>query len=217
MRFFSTLLAGAAIVAGVLAQKPTIDKYPKSVKAGESVEITYSPATATAKFVLRKGSPGNLATLATLTENATGGKYTWNVPEDLANASDYALQIVVNGEDNYTGLISLSGGSSASSSSSASASSGSATSSPSPTSSGTKSVSASITSSSVSGSITSSAHQNSTVTSATLSTARSTGSSQSSATTTGSSPPESTGAASMLSSSPLALIFGAVAAMAYLN
>ncbi|KAF1996287.1 hypothetical protein P154DRAFT_623361 [Amniculicola lignicola CBS 123094] len=210
MRFITSIFAGAALIAAAYAQKVQINEAPMSVEAGKSYEVTYGPATSDATtFILRKGLETALKNLTTLTNSATGGKYTWNVDRGLVDGDDYALMIIQNGEGNFWGPIKLTGGSGKSSS----AVSSSAT----PTPSSASSASSASTTASASASASSSG--NNTVSSATLSSTGGASSSTSrpSTTSSASGPPQSTGAAASLGSSPLALIFGAVAAMAYLN
>lgn len=211
MRFTQTLFAGAALVAAAMAQL-AINDFPASVEAGESYTITYSGGeeNAPTTFILRQGANENLDTITTLTTSATGGSFTWVVDDSLVDATDYALEIQQEGsEPNFIGPIALTGGETASAT-------------PSPT----ATVSASVTgsdrsSSTVSGSISLTTGLNGTISSATLtrtaSNSAATADETASSTTTGTGAPEETGAASLLSSSPLALIFGAVAAMVYLN
>ncbi|KAF2463035.1 uncharacterized protein BDR25DRAFT_298756 [Lindgomyces ingoldianus] len=218
MRFFSNIFAGAALVSATLGL--TIDSYPSTVEVGKSYDIKYSPAgTAATTFILRKGDPKALGTIGTLTTSATGGTFKWTVDPSLANGDDYALEVQQgNADPNFTGLIKVIG-STASASSSAVSSVSSTTSASSAKSSG------STLATSASASVSSSAGGNSTISVPTLSsTAHSSGSasatgakSTSGSPTTGGGAPRNTGAASTLGSSPLALIFGAVAAMAYLN
>lgn len=222
MRFFQILASGAALIASALAQSSVvqINNYPQGgVVAGKQYTVTYSPADNVATtFILRKGSSGNLGTVGTLTSSATGGSFTWNVATDLVDGDDYALEIRRGDEFNYSaqfGLAEGSGQSSSAASSTSSTSSSESSASSSAGSSTTESSSgyATITSqsslitsqSSVSGSIKPTSNHNGTV-----STSKPTGTSQASI-------PESTGAAAILASSPLALVFGAVAAMMFLN
>lgn len=71
MRFFETILSGAALVAAVLALE--INTFPSGgVKAGQTYTITYSPADNTpTTFILRQGASGNLDTVGTLTSRST--------------------------------------------------------------------------------------------------------------------------------------------------
>ncbi|KAH6638168.1 Ser-Thr-rich glycosyl-phosphatidyl-inositol-anchored membrane family-domain-containing protein [Boeremia exigua] len=231
MRFFQMVASSAAFIAAALALE--INQYPTGgVRAGQTYTITYSPADNTpTTFILRKGLSTNLGTIGTLTTTATGGSYSWTVASDLADGADYALEIQQQGETpNYSGQFGLTGGSAAASSSaasSASASSASASSVASVISSRASSASAasaslsSLISSAVSsvqatatgtGAVT--ASSNGTISSATLSRSAT----RTSSSSTGSaSIPESTGAASSLSSAPLALLLGAVGAFAFLN
>ncbi|OAL07143.1 hypothetical protein IQ06DRAFT_288907 [Phaeosphaeriaceae sp. SRC1lsM3a] len=210
MRFFEIVVSGAALISSAFAV--TIDTYPSSVEAGKTYTITYSPKDAPATFILRKGLSTDLTTIATIgTGNA--GTFTWQVSSSLPNGGDYALQVKQGSEENYSGQFPLTGGSNAVSSASAAASSASAA--VSSIKASASSVIASITSAaSASASVSPSGGANTTVSTATLSRTAST---SRPASTTGSSPPQSTGAASMLSASPLAIILGAVAAFAYLN
>ena len=232
MRFFQIVASGAAFIAAALALE--INQFPAAgVKAGQTYTITYSPASNTpTTFVLRKGLSTDLGTVGTLTTTATGGSYTWKVADDLVDGADYALEIRQQGQTpNYSAQFGLTGGKAPSASASASASISSVISSvaSSVRSSASASASASASLSSLiskvsssaaaSATISSSAGLNSTISSATLSRSA-TGSSKptGSATATSSiTPPESTGAASMLSASPLALLFGAIGAFAFLN
>ncbi|KAF2196044.1 hypothetical protein GQ43DRAFT_485253 [Delitschia confertaspora ATCC 74209] len=214
MRFFSTILAGAALVASALALE--INDYPKNPEAGKTYTVTYSPKDNTpTTFVLRKGQSGNLGTIGTLTTTATGGKFEWHVDPALVNAADYALEIKQAGSaSNYIGPFPITGGrtASASTSASASASSSSASSASSASSLTSSPISSSAATSTHATTMTTSASRNGTATSTKAS---STGSEATGSVTPGA--PESTGAASVLGSSPFALVFGAVAAMAYLN
>lgn len=67
MRFFETILSGAALFAAAMAV--TIDTYPSSgAVAGQTYTITYSPKDNTpTTFILRYGDSGNLAPGETLT------------------------------------------------------------------------------------------------------------------------------------------------------
>ena len=67
MRFFETLLTGAALVAAALALE--INDFPSKVEPGKTYEITYSPKDNTpTTFKLRTGPDNNLdPAIATLT------------------------------------------------------------------------------------------------------------------------------------------------------
>ena len=67
MRFFETVLSGAALVAAALALE--INDFPSAgVVAGQTYTITYSPKDNTpTTFILRQGDSGNLNTVDTLT------------------------------------------------------------------------------------------------------------------------------------------------------
>ncbi|KAJ4992086.1 extracellular matrix protein [Stagonosporopsis vannaccii] len=229
MRFFQMVASSAAFIAAALALE--INDYPTGgVQAGQTYTITYSPADNTpTTFILRKGLSTNLGTIGTLTTTATGGTFSWTVARDLADGADYALEIQQEGETpNYSGQFGLTGGSAAASSSasaSASASSASASSVASVissrASSASSAASASISSvissalSSATGTVSVTASTNGTISSATLS--RTASGTRATGASTSPSIPESTGAASSLSSAPLALLLGAAGAFAFLN
>jgi len=233
MRFFqSALLAVSALASAALAQSSTLSftNVPTSVIVGQSYKIEWKTTDTTSPITitLRKGPSGNLQTISTLTSTTTGTTYTWIPDKSLADGTDYALQITQGTQINYSGQISLSGGSlsaiSSSASASASASSSASAASVSSSALSTAIIGNSTASVTPSVSAASTGKGNSTISTATLSatvkiTSAITGAASTGAsgtpTTAAQGPP--TGAAGQLGSSPMALIFGAVAAMAYLN
>jgi len=239
MRFFqSALLAVSALASVALAQSSTLSftKVPTSVTVGQSYTIEWktSDTTSPITITLRKGPSGNLKTISTLTSTATGTTYPWIPDKSLADGSDYALEITQGNQINYSGQISLSGGSLSAVSSSASASASTSSSVTALSSASAASVSHSVLSTTAitgnsTASVTSSVSAastgkgNSTISTATLSATIKITSAITNAASTGASGTQTaaqgapTGAAGQLGSSPMALIFGAVAAMAYLN
>lgn len=207
MRFIQSIFASAALIAAALAVEINVGP-DGSVEAGSSFVIEYSPADLPTTIIVRKGEATNLDPGTTLTTSATGGKFTWNVDSSLVNGDDYALEIRQDGATpNYWGPFAVTGGSEeteSSSSASASSTAESSSSSEYPT---------TITTTTASGSPTPTPGQNSTVSTGAPSSSRTGGSTP----TQTDGAPEATGAATLLTSSPLALIFGAVAAMVYLN
>lgn len=235
MRFFQpALLAVSALASMALAQSATLlfTKVPTSATVGTSYTLEWktNDSTSPVTILLRKGPSDNLKTISTLTSTGAGGSYTWIPDKSLVDGTDYALQITQGNQINYSGQISLSGGSLSAISSSASASASSSVSASSSAS--AASVSSSVLSTTaITGNSTASVTPslsaastgkgNSTISTATLSatvkitSAASTGGASGTPTTAAQGAP--TGAAGQLGSSPMALIFGAVAAMAYLN
>jgi hypothetical protein len=66
MRFFQSIITGAALVAAALAVE--INTFPSEVEVGKSYTVTYSPNDdAPTTFLLRQGLNEDLKTLATLT------------------------------------------------------------------------------------------------------------------------------------------------------
>ncbi|KAJ4296193.1 hypothetical protein N0V90_006237 [Kalmusia sp. IMI 367209] len=220
MRFFEVVLSGAALISAALAVE--FNSWPESVKAGQTVTLTYSPKDAATTIILRKGPSTNLDTLETLTSSSTGGSFEWTVPSTLANGADYAFEIRQAGaEPNYSGQFSLSGGSAASSAAASSSAGYSTAESSSAVSSTAYSTAVSTTvktsvitsAASASASIVPSHGANSTISTGTPS---ATTSESSASSTSGSPPVENTGAASSFGTNPVALFMGAAAALAYL-
>jgi len=203
MRFFQTVLLAASALASVAFADIKITAAPAAVVAGNSYIISYEASNpGPVEFTLRKGKNENLDTVSSL-GTATGGNFTWVVAKTLPNGDDYALMITQGKETNYWGAITVTGGAASSSKASSSTMSS--------LSSSMSSLSATATSNST------------TVTTATSTASAQSTSTHASSTRTGTSTsttaagaPASTGGAAGFSS-PMALIFGAVAAMAYLN
>ncbi|KAF1842695.1 uncharacterized protein K460DRAFT_288782 [Cucurbitaria berberidis CBS 394.84] len=227
MRFFETVISGAALIAAVLALE--INDFPKDgVVAGQTYTITYSPKDNTpTTFILRKGAETNLNTVDTLTTTATGGSFSWTAPKTLPAGSDYALQVKQGDVVNYSAQFPISGGSGTVSSAVSSARASASSAASSVASSASAAISSAASSAQSAAASLSSAGSNTTVASATLSHSGSSHASESSKPTgskASSSPsssrtsgaPQSTGAASSLATSPLASIFGAIAAFVYL-
>ncbi|KAF9736157.1 hypothetical protein PMIN06_003787 [Paraphaeosphaeria minitans] len=228
MRFFEIVLSGAALLSAALAVE--LNSWPESVKAGQTVTLTYSPKDAATTIILRKGPSTNLDTLQTLTTTSTGGSFEWAVPYSLENGDDYAFEIRQAGaEPNYSGQFALSGGvasavsssgysteasssaaSTEASSSAASTKASSADASSTAYSTGVSTIKTSLVTSvaSASGSLVPSAGANSTISTGSPSATKS-------GSPTGASPPvENTGAASSFGVNAAAL-FGAIGAFAY--
>jgi len=231
MRFInSVLFAASALASFAAAQSSTLffTNFPKSVIAGTaySVEWKTDDTTTPITITLEQGPTGNLKDVTVLTSDAANGKFSWTPSKSLSVGGNYALKISQGNQFNYGGPIALSGGSPSSASAAASS---------------TASASASSASAS---SLSVSAKSNSTLSTAAITSAKSSGSASASASasqtgaassgshtggaskTTGSAAtstndaqgaPTSTGGAATLGSSPMALIFGAAAMMAYLN
>ncbi|KAL6720732.1 hypothetical protein ACLMJK_002657 [Lecanora helva] len=129
---FKTLFAWASFVAATVAQisqqRIAFTTLPTSVQAGQPVTLKWgggdgSPVTIT----LQKGTTTNLKTVTVLTGDATGNSYTWTPSSSLPDAEDYALKIEQGDQTpNYTGMITLTGGSSSSASLTSAVSSASA-------------------------------------------------------------------------------------------
>ncbi|KAE9961241.1 hypothetical protein BLS_002929 [Venturia inaequalis] len=233
MYMLKSVVSVAVFAAAAIAQSTNLaftSFPPTTVAAGSPITLTWigGDSTAPVTITLKKGVSTDLKDVGVVTSTATGGSYTWTPDTTIANGADYALSISQGSVINYTGQFSVTGGSTAAATTSSSSSSASASSSAT-SSSAAASSHASITSAAAAISTTASS-SNGTVTSAALSStasASSNGSSTlhtssgtrtatSSGTTASSSTVPATGGASGLQS-PIALFFGVVAAMLYLQ
>lgn len=116
MHFAKTLILCASAVATVVAQQTqriAFTELPSTIQAGKPITLHWAggnpdvPVT----LILQQGSFTNLQTVALVTGSATGNSYTYNVPSNLPNAGNYAFKIQQGNDDpNYTGMISLTGG-----------------------------------------------------------------------------------------------------------
>lgn len=115
MLFFKTLLVSAsALVSLAAAQSNALffTSVPTAIQAGETYEITYEATdpNAPVAITLRQGSSTDLNTVTTLTSSATGGTFSWTVPDSFPDGGDYALQITQGDENNYSGQFAITGG-----------------------------------------------------------------------------------------------------------
>lgn len=114
MQFLKALLVGsAALFSMVVAQEEQLafTVVPSSVVAGQEAIVEYSGNLNAATTIrLRRGDPGDLDILETLTTTATGGEFRWTPETSLENGDDYALEIIQGEQSNFSGLISVSGG-----------------------------------------------------------------------------------------------------------
>ncbi|KAL9639866.1 MAG: hypothetical protein Q9164_000645 [Protoblastenia rupestris] len=135
MYFTKALVLCASLVVSAVAQanqeRIAFTTLPSSVEAGRSVTLRWAGGDNTpVTITLKQGDPGDLRTVALITGSATGNSYTWTPSTSLPNAQNYALQITQDDTNiNFTGLFSLSGGSSSSGSASSSGTSSAAASS----------------------------------------------------------------------------------------
>ncbi|KAL4957376.1 hypothetical protein BDW69DRAFT_201214 [Aspergillus filifer] len=102
------LLATWACLAQVSLAGIAFTKWPTTIYTGEPATLNWKgdpnlPATIT----LRQGPSGNLKTLKVLTDQGTGGTFTWAPEATLPPGSDYAFQIEQDGGINYSGLVTL--------------------------------------------------------------------------------------------------------------
>lgn len=121
MRFSTTVLF-AAFATLSSAQNPFTFTTLTSVTAGTPFNITWAPSTGTTDTVtilLRQGDPKSLTTVATVASSIQNtGSYIWTPPTTLPAGSDYAFEIVDDGNTditNYSSQFSISSTGSASS------------------------------------------------------------------------------------------------------
>ncbi|KAG8530810.1 uncharacterized protein KY384_004167 [Bacidia gigantensis] len=241
MQLTNTLVLCASFVAHAVAQsKLAFTTLPSSVKAGDSVSLKWAGGDANqpVTITLKKGSASNLQTVGFVVQNANGNSYTWAVPVNTPSASDYALQITQDGDQiNYTGLFSITGGTSGSASGTSASVTAAASSTPSASANVTTTITpkpsgtAPLGTAGTAGTAGSSISRNTTLSRATLSassssaSASSTSSDESTSTTSGegssstssSSPaPSPSGAAGTIASN-FGLLCAGIAAVAYLG
>lgn len=234
MRFInSVLFAASALASFAAAQSTTLffTKFPTSVTTGTTYPLEWktNDNTTPVTITLKQGPSGDLKDVTVLTSNGENGKFSWTPSKSLSDGGNYALVITQGDQTNYGGPIALSGGSPSSASaasSTASASSASASSKAASSKSDSTLSTAAITTSASSGSASASASASDSSSNSKSPSAKSASPTAAASQTTGSAAtstndaqgaPTSTGGAATLGSSPMALIFGAAAMMAYLN
>ncbi|KAI4187643.1 MAG: hypothetical protein L6R41_002668 [Letrouitia leprolyta] len=77
---------------------------PNSLVAGQEFTLRWDGGDASAPVTISlvKGSPDDLRNIRLITDSARNGAYTWTVPNDLLEGSDYALKISQGDFVNYT-------------------------------------------------------------------------------------------------------------------
>ncbi|KAI9769683.1 MAG: hypothetical protein M1840_003920 [Geoglossum simile] len=204
MHFFKTLLAGAFVLALAAAEKPTITSIFQSLTPGQTVTITWTGGDSKpVDLILRSGNEENLNVDGPI-GTGTGNSYSWTVPSDLKPNTKYSIEIVQDGQNNYSPPFSISGATGTATA----ILTGSATASLTPDNSTitTTSTSTSTPTSSITGNLTSTVSLKTTGSSA-------------KATPTGTSPaaPNANANTAAGLASPLALVLSAVMAMIYFN
>ncbi|TID16499.1 extracellular matrix protein [Venturia nashicola] len=236
MYMLQSVVSVAVFAAAAIAQSTNLaftSFPPTTVAAGSPITLNWigGDSTAPVTITLKKGLSTDLKDVGVITSTATGGSYTWTPDTTIGDGADYALAISQGSVINYTGQFSVTGGSTAAATTASTSAStpASASSSAAPSSaanSSTESITSaaaalSTTASSSNGTISSAALSStdssaSTTGSSTLRTSSATRTPSSSGSTASSSNVPATGAASGLQS-PIALFFGVVAAMLYLQ
>ncbi|PNY20649.1 Uncharacterized protein TCAP_07333, partial [Tolypocladium capitatum] len=194
-------VAFSALVASAMADQPAFLNSQFQVTEGTSFTLKFSGCASGCTIVVQTGSSNNLKDVETLTSSATGGSFTFT-PSSLPSAT-YNFKITDNSshESNYSQQFAYQGTGSTSAASTAS---------------GSTSAASTNTASSTAATATSATS----VTTATSTSTSSSGSSTSTSTSASSTGAVTTkipnsGAGHL--SSPMALVAGAVAAMAYLG
>ncbi|KAJ9271980.1 hypothetical protein DTO212C5_2061 [Paecilomyces variotii] len=113
MRLLTSLFAAALLVTSVVAQgKVAFTEWPPAVAVGQPATLRWTGATdSPVTITLKRGDANDLKNVEVLTSDARGGTFQWTPSPDLTDGSDYAFQITQDGQVNYSGLITLSGGS----------------------------------------------------------------------------------------------------------
>ncbi|KAL1879574.1 hypothetical protein Plec18167_004035 [Paecilomyces lecythidis] len=113
MRLFTSLFAATALITSVVAQgRVAFTQWPHAVTVGQPATLTWSGGSnSPVTITLKKGDSNDLKDVKVLTSDAQGGTFQWTPSPDLTDGSDYAFQITQDGQVNYSGLVTLSGGS----------------------------------------------------------------------------------------------------------
>ncbi|EGD96093.1 hypothetical protein TESG_03553 [Trichophyton tonsurans CBS 112818] len=111
MQLFQTLLAGAALIAAVAAERPSFTSFPENLKTGDSFTATWIGGDPQAPFdvLLCQGPSGDLHDVETVCSGVTGFSCIFTLPPSLPSGSDYALKLSQGDEVNYTGLFTVIG------------------------------------------------------------------------------------------------------------
>jgi hypothetical protein len=105
--FGAIVLGAAALTRLVAAQSLAFTNTTYAATVGQATTVTYTASNLddAVEIILRKGDSNNLETIATLTDDTTGGTFTWTPFLSLSPGTDYALQINQGDETNYTPLF----------------------------------------------------------------------------------------------------------------
>ncbi|MCJ1449788.1 hypothetical protein MMC28_000116 [Mycoblastus sanguinarius] len=116
LKTFVTFASCAVATIAQSTSRIAFTALPTSVTAGQPVTLQWGGGDGTAVTItLQQGTTTNLQTVQIITGSATGTSYTWTPSTSLPNAQNYALRIQQGDSDpNYTGMITLTGGSSSS-------------------------------------------------------------------------------------------------------
>ncbi|KAK3167086.1 hypothetical protein OEA41_010211 [Lepraria neglecta] len=109
-----TLLMFATFVVAAVAQgRIAFTVLPTNLTAGQPVKLEWGGGDGSAvTLTLQQGTTDNLQTVQLITGDASGFSYTWTPSISLPDAENYALKIQQgDAEPNYTGMITLTGGS----------------------------------------------------------------------------------------------------------
>ncbi|KAE9373183.1 hypothetical protein N431DRAFT_482286 [Stipitochalara longipes BDJ] len=111
---FSTTLLLAGLVTFTTAQNPFTLSTLTSIAAGTPFNITWAPSTGavdTITLLLRQGDPTHLSTIQTIAPSIQNtGSYLWTPPSTLVAGTDYAFEIVDDGNTaitNYSNEFSI--------------------------------------------------------------------------------------------------------------
>ncbi|EZF36042.1 hypothetical protein TMEN_5804 [Trichophyton mentagrophytes] len=111
MQLFQTLLAGAALIAAVAAERASFTSFPENLKTGDSFTATWIGGDSQAPFdvLLCQGPSDDLHDVETVCSGVSGTSCIFTLPPSLPSGSDYALKLSQGDEVNYTGLFTIIG------------------------------------------------------------------------------------------------------------
>ncbi|EEA18635.1 hypothetical protein TMatcc_010820 [Talaromyces marneffei ATCC 18224] len=106
------IFVSAGLLVSVMADYVAFTEWPAALVAGEPVMLRWMGGNgAPATITLRKGQSTDLQDVQVLSKDANNGEFSWTPPTDLQNGDNYAFEISQGDENNYTGSLSMTGGS----------------------------------------------------------------------------------------------------------
>ncbi|KAL9056161.1 MAG: hypothetical protein Q9162_003122 [Coniocarpon cinnabarinum] len=106
----SFAITGSALAAIAAAQSVAVNNVPTSFTAGQAgtFDVVKGPGPYTLQ--LRRGDSNNLSNVTYIDCSATDSTYSWTPSTQLESGNDYAIEVIQDGNINYSGEFSITGG-----------------------------------------------------------------------------------------------------------